>query len=160
MPQRFAETPADLTPLSEITAMPGIAFIEGMLRGDHPGPPIAALLGFALTACGPGTATFRGRPAFAVTNPLGAVHGGWYGAILDSAMGCAVMTVVPARHWYTTLEYKVNIMRPVPLGAEVEAVGHVVHAGRSTAVAEAKLIGVADGRVHAAATTTCIIMPA
>jgi uncharacterized protein (TIGR00369 family) len=158
MPPRYAAAPADLTPHADIAAMGGLAFLQGVIRGDHAGPAIAGLLGFALIAAAPGTATFRGTPTFAATNPMGGVHGGWYGAILDSALGSAVMAALEPGRLYTTLEYKVNLIRAIPLGAEVEAVAHTVHMGRSTAVAEATLRGVADGRLYATGNTTCLIM--
>jgi uncharacterized protein (TIGR00369 family) len=158
MPPRHAAAPEDLTPPAAMAAMGGLAFLEGMIRGDHPGPAIAGLLGFTLIAAAPGTATFRGTPTFAVTNPMGGVHGGWYGAILDSALGCAVMAGLEAGRLYTTLEYKVNLVRAIPLGTEVEAVARCVHMGRSTAVAEAEMRGVADGRLYATGNTTCLIM--
>ena len=77
---------------------------------------------------------FKGTPQFNVTNPLGTIHGGWYGAVLDSCMACAVMTKVPRGSIYTTLEYKVNITRALPLDTLVRAIGTVAHSGRSTAV--------------------------
>ncbi len=86
------------------------------------------------------------------------MHGGWYGTLLDSALGCAVMTAVPKGSWYTTLEYKVNLTRAMPLGMEAEVIGTLDHAGRSTAVAHAVMRGVQDGRVYATGSTTCIIL--
>ena len=74
-------------------------------------------------------------------------------------MACAVMTKVPKGSVYTTLEYKVNITRPIPLGTGIEALGRVQHAGRSTGVAMGEIRGVADGRLYATGSTTCIIMP-
>ncbi|MFN6977013.1 MAG: PaaI family thioesterase [Gemmobacter sp.] len=155
---RHARRPEDLASRDVLLSMSGLAFLDAILRGEIAGPPIAGLLDFRLTAAGPGTATFRGTPRFAFTNPMGGVHGGWYGAILDSALGCAAMSVVPQGHWYTTLEYKVNLARALPLDAEVEAAASVVHAGRSTVVAEARLTGVADGRLYATGSTTCLVM--
>jgi uncharacterized protein (TIGR00369 family) len=89
---------------------------------------------------------------------MGTVHGGWYGTLLDSAMGCAVMTTVPKGSAYTTLEYKVNIVRPIPLDTEIEASAQVEHAGRSTGVANSWIRGLDDGRLYATGSTTCIIM--
>lgn len=158
MTPRIAETPEDLASRDTLLSMSGLDFMQAMLRGEIAGPPIARTLNFALVDVGPGRAVFRGVPLFGVTNPMGAVHGGWYGAVLDSALGCACMTVVPKGSWYTTLEYKVNITRALPLGAEAECVASVQHAGRATAVAEAVLRGLADGKVYATGSTTCIIL--
>ncbi len=73
-------------------------------------------------------------------------------------MACAVQSTLPAGSVYTTLEYKVNITRAVPLGTEVEAVGTVLHPGRRTGVATGELRGVLDGRLYAAGSTTCIVI--
>jgi uncharacterized protein (TIGR00369 family) len=101
---------------------------------------------------------FRGAPEFKTTNPMGTVHGGWYGTLLDSAMACAVMTKVPRGSVYTTLEYKINILRSIPLGMTIDCTGIVDHAGRSTGVATGEIRGVDDGKLYATGSTTCIIM--
>jgi uncharacterized protein (TIGR00369 family) len=75
-------------------------------------------------------------------------------------MACAVMTKVPTGSYYTTLEYKVNIIRPIPPGMTVDCIGDVQHAGRSTGVAEGRIVGVDDGRLYATGSTTCMIMKA
>jgi len=155
---RIARGPEDLAGRETLLSMSGLAFMEAMLRGEVAGPAIAQTLGFRLVEIAAGRAVFRGVPGFHVTNPMGAVHGGWYGAVLDSALGCAAMTMVPQGFWYTTLEYKVNLARALPLGMEVEAVGTVQHAGRTTVVAEAVMRGLDDGKVYATGSTTCIVM--
>lgn len=132
--------------------------MQAMLAGQIPHPTIAGLMGYRLTHVAPGRVTLTGAADFGHTNPFGAVHGGWYGTVLDTALGCTVMTAVPHGRWYTTLEYKVNITRALPLGMEIEAEGLLDHAGRSTAVAHATIRGRADGRVYATGSTTCIIM--
>ncbi|MEM8553544.1 MAG: PaaI family thioesterase [Pseudomonadota bacterium] len=104
-----------------------------------------------------GRVTFAGIPEQRHANPVGHVHGGWYGTLLDSAMGCAVQTRLPAGRGYTTLEFKVNITRPVPVGMEVEAVAECQHAGRSTAVARGEVRGVGDGKLYATGSTTCFV---
>jgi uncharacterized protein (TIGR00369 family) len=73
-------------------------------------------------------------------------------------MACAVMTKVPKGSVYTTLEYKINILRPIPLGMEVEAIGVAQHVGRSTGIANGEIRGVEDGRLYATGSTTCIVM--
>ena len=101
---------------------------------------------------------FRGTPDFAHSNPMGTVHGGWYGTLLDSCMACAVMTKVPRGSLYTTLEYKVNITRAIPLGMEILATGSVDHAGKTTGVAHGEIRGAEDGKLYATGSTTCLIM--
>jgi uncharacterized protein (TIGR00369 family) len=154
----IATKPADLLDLDSVLSMSGLAFMQGMLDGTLPGPPIARTMGYALHAVADGTVTFRGAPSFDVTNPMGTVHGGWYGTLLDSAMACAVMTKVPTGAVYTTLEYKINITRPIPLGIVIDCTGTVDHAGRSTGVATGEIRGVEDGKLYATGSTTCIIM--
>jgi len=79
---------------------------------------------------------------------------------LTSALGCAVHTEMPVGGVYTTLEYKINIPRAIPVGLVVRATGDTSHVGRSTAVAEARLVGIEDGRLYATGSTTCIILNA
>jgi len=141
-----------------ILSMSGMDFMQGMLAGRLAASGIWQVMGFGLVTVDPGRVTFRGRPGTRHANPVGAVHGGWFGTLLDSAMGCAVMTAVPQGKWYTTLEYKISLIRPVAFGAEVEVTGILDHCGRSTAVARGEIRGMTDGRLHATGTTTCILL--
>ncbi|MEO9574532.1 MAG: PaaI family thioesterase [Tateyamaria sp.] len=154
----IATSPSDLLSQDELLSMSGYDFMKGILNGTLPGPPIASTMGYALHAVSDGKVTFRGTPEFNVTNPMGTIHGGWYGTLLDSAMACAVMTKVPAGSVYTTLEYKINITRAIPLGMEIDCTGSVDHSGRSTGVATGEIRGTADGKLYATGSTTCIIM--
>ena len=153
-----AQSLAELVPMDQVLSMTGLEFMQGMLDGRLPGPPISATMGYALHAVEDGRVVFRGTPDFNVTNPMGTVHGGWYGTLLDSAMACAVMTKVPRGSVYTTLEYKVNITRAIPLSTEIDCIGITDHAGRSTGVARGEIRGVTDGKLYATGSTTCIIM--
>ncbi len=156
--QHYASGPEGLLSFDELTSMSGLEFMQGMLKGRLPGPPIAQTMEYALHSVADGRVAFRGTPAFKATNPMGSLHGGWYGTLLDSAMACAVMTKVPQGSVYTTLEYKINITRAIPLGREIECIGLVDHAGRSTGVASGEIRGVEDGKLYATGSTTCIIM--
>lgn len=135
----------------------GLELMQAMLRGERPTPPIAHTLDFLIVEVTRGRAIFQGTPKHEHLNPLGTVHGGWFCTLLDSALGCAVHTTLPAGMGYTTLELKVNMLRPltdaVPL---VRAEGKVIHAGRQVATAEGRIVG-PDGRLYAHATTTCMI---
>jgi uncharacterized protein (TIGR00369 family) len=153
-----AKRPEDLVPRDVLLSMSGLDYMRAVLEGRFPQPAMAGTLGLRLCSVGPGRVAFRAAPEFQHTNPMGAVHGGWYGTLLDSALGCAVMTEMPQGRWYTTLEYKVNLTRAIPLGMEIEAEARVSHAGRSTAVAEATIRGVDDGRLYATGSTTCLIL--
>lgn len=93
-------------------------------------------------------------------NPLGGVHGGWAATLLDSALACAVQTLLAKGEAYTTAEFKVNLTRPITPGTgEVVCEGVVVHKGRTLAVSEAKLLD-ANGKLLAFGTETCAIFPA
>lgn len=156
--QRYATGPDDLPGRATLLSMSGLAYMEAMRDGRLPGSPMAGLFGFRLAEVSPGRVTFRARPAVSHLNPMGTLHGGWYGCLLDTAMGCAVMTTLPQGRWYVTLEYRVNLIRTIPTGAEVEAEGVVEHSGRSTAVARGGIRCLADGRLHATGSTTCLIL--
>lgn len=156
--QYGAQSPDELISRDEILSMSGLAFMRGVLSGDIAGAPIARTLNFRLLSVEDGRVVFSGIPEFGALNPSGAVHGGWYGALLDSALGCAVMTKVAQGSVYTTLEYKVNITRAIPLGMEVHCEALTDHAGRSTSVAHGTIRGAEDGKVYATGSTTCIIM--
>ena len=153
----FATNAADLATSETLLSMSGLAFMEAIRDGTLPQPPIGRVLNYVVTGVEDGRVTFTGTPTFDHVNPMGTVHGGWYGTLLDSCMACAVMTKVPQGSFYTTLEYKVNVVRAIPLGTEVHAIGTVSHAGRSTGVAEG-VIRDADGRLYATGSTTCLIM--
>jgi uncharacterized protein (TIGR00369 family) len=132
--------------------------MQAMFDGSLKGPPIAALLNYRVHLVEVGRVAFRGTPQFNACNPMGGVHGGWYGTLLDSCMACAVMTLVPKGSYYTTLEYRVNITRALPVGMEIDATGIVQHVGRSTGVAQGEIRGVADGKLYATGSTTCMII--
>lgn len=154
----FAEKPEDLLDQEGLLSMSGLEFMQGILDGRLPAPPISRVLNYHLHSVEDGRVVFRGTPGFDHTNPMGTVHGGWYGTLVDSCMACAVMTLVPKGSVYTTLEFKTNIIRPIKLGTEIEAIGTSQHTGRSTGVAVAELRGVEDGKLYATGSTTCILM--
>jgi len=156
--RKVAQSPADLPSKDEMLGISGLEAMQRMARGESAGPPISQLMGYTLHEVEDGRVVFRGTPDFSVTNPMGTVHGGWYGTLLDSCMACAVMTKVPKGSVYTTLEYKINILRPIPLGTEVDAIGIAQHVGRSTGIANGEIRGVEDGRLYATGSTTCIVM--
>lgn len=137
----------------------GIEFLRRIVSGEIPGPPIAELLGFRLAQVEPGFAVFEFEPAEYHYNPIGVVHGGVAGTLLDSAMGCSVQSTLPANTIYTTLEFKVNLVRSITMNTgPMRAEGRVVHAGKRAGTAEGRLID-RDGKIYAHASTTCMIMP-
>ena len=148
----------DVLSMEEILEIPGLEMMQGILKGIYPAAPIAKILNYKVHAVEKGKVVFRGTPNLESRNPMGTIHGGWYGTILDSAMACAVMTTLPAGKIQTTLEFKVNIIRPIPTGLTVDAVGIVEHSGKSTGVAVGSLIDIETGKLYASSSTTCIIM--
>lgn len=157
---KFVDALEDLANGSDLRSRSGFDFMRDILNGTLASPPIARTLGFHLTDVQDGSVTFDGTPEFNAMNPMRGIHGGWYGAILDSALGCAVMTKVPRGSIYTTLEYKINITRAIPVGTSVRAIATVDHAGRTTAVATGKIRGTEDNKLYATGSTTCLIMQA
>ncbi|HET7410310.1 MAG TPA: PaaI family thioesterase [Paracoccaceae bacterium] len=158
VPQRIPESPDEQLSAAQIATLSGIDFMRGMLAGRLPAAPIARLAGMRLAEVREGEVVFEAEPRFEHYNPIGSVHGGWFGILLDSAMACAVMTRLPRGTGYTTLEYKMNILRPVfESTGRLRAVGRSVHAGRRTATAEGRLEDGA-GRLYATGTTTCMVM--
>ena len=156
--QIHADTVADFLSLQDTLEKSGLEYMTAILDGAQPTAPISRVMGYALHAVSSGRIVFQGAPEFDSLNPMAAVHGGWYGTLLDSAMACAVMTKVPKGSVYTTLEYKVNLVRPVPLGTPVECIGETDHFGRSTGVAHGRLIGLETGTLYATGSSTCLVM--
>ncbi len=135
----------------------GLEVMQAMLAGALPFPHIAETLDFSLVEVAPGKAVFQGTPQLKHYNPLGSVHGGWYATLLDSALGCAVHTMMPAGRAYTTAELGVNIVRAASdKTGPLRAIGTVIHCGRQLATAEARIVG-PDGKLYAHATTTCLV---
>ncbi len=138
----------------------GLELLQMMAAGELPGSPIAKLMNFYLSEVDMGQAIFRGIPTLDHYNPAGTVHGGWPAALLDSALGCAVHTMLPAGTLYTTIEFKINFVRPLfDNSGEVICHGSVIHFGRTTATSEAKLKR-SDGKLIAHGTATCAIFKA
>lgn len=148
-----------LTP-AELTTMSGIEMLAKWRDGTIPPPPIGGVLDFRLTEAEPGRVVFAGQPSMRFYNPIGTVHGGWIGTLLDSCMGCAVHTTLEAGEAYTTVEFKVNFVKAVTANTgEVRAEGQVTSRGRRIATSEGRLVD-AKGTVLALGTTTCMIFPA
>ena len=137
----------------------GIEFLEKIVSGAISSPPIAKVLGFRLAKAEKGFAVFEFEPSEFHYNPIGVVHGAMAGMLLDSTMGCSVQTTLPAGMGYTTLEFKVNLVRPITMKTGLmRAEGRALHVGARVATAEGKLIDAA-GKVYAHGTTTCLIFP-
>ncbi|MEA2203622.1 MAG: hypothetical protein QOE77_398 [Blastocatellia bacterium] len=135
----------------------GMEYLNKIISGELPPPPIGLLLDFRIAELSEGHAVFTVEPAEYHYNPIGVVHGGLAATLLDSAMGCAVHSTLTAGAGYTTLEIKVNYLRPMSAETgEVRCEADIIHAGRTTATAEGKIVD-ANGKIYAHGTTTCII---
>ncbi len=144
---------------ARFAAQGGLDALRAVVDGEMPLAPISATMNFALVEVSEGRAVFAMTPDEYHYNPIGVVHGGVAATLLDSAMGCAVNSALPAGTSYTTLEIKVNYLRPMTsTTGPVRAEGTVIHLGRRMAVAEGRLTDGA-GKLYATASTTCIIMP-
>ena len=141
--------------------MQGIDFWRAIAAGELPPPPIAKLMGFAeIAEVEEGRVAFACTPTEAHYNPIGVVHGGLAMTLLDSAMGCAVHTTLPARTGYTTLEVKTNFVRAIRADTgRMLAHSEVIHRGGRVATAEGRLVQEATGTLLAHASTTCLILP-
>ncbi len=147
-----------VTPLETMRTLSGLEFLQKLIDGELPAPPIARAMNFFLKEVKPGFAVFTCTPSFDHYNPIGSVHGGLAGTLLDSCMSCAVQTLLPAGQGYTTLEYRVHLVRGMSdKTGEVRAEGRVVHAGRRTSTAEGRIVD-AQGKLYAHGTTTCIVL--
>ena len=144
---------------SEAQTMSGLEFLRSGMLGDSRRPPIAHTMDFWLTEVEEGKAVFASEPAEYHYNPIGTVHGGYYGTLLDSAMGCAVHSTLAPGEGYTTLEYTINLVRPLTTKVgEIRCEGWVVHRGSRMATAEGKIVDL-SGKLYAHGSTTCMIIP-
>ena len=149
-----------VTPLDQAVSTDGLTFLQAMISGKLPAPPIAETLGFDLVEAEPGKAVFQGVPGFRHYNPLGTVHGGFAMTLMDSCLACAVHTTLKKGEGYTTLEIKVNLVRAITKETGlIRATGRLIHRGRTTATSEGDVRDAA-GTLLAHGTTTCMIFPA
>jgi uncharacterized protein (TIGR00369 family) len=140
------------------SAMDGLAYLQAMERGELPPPPIMLLLNFRFQEAERGRVVFSVEPAEYHYNPIGMVHGGVASTLCDSAMGCAIQSMLPAGAGYTTLELKVNFVRPLTMATGlVLCEGKIIHVGSRVGTAEARVTDRA-GKLYAHATTTCLVM--
>jgi uncharacterized protein (TIGR00369 family) len=138
----------------------GLEFFAKLKAGELPRPPALQVLDIEFESFEKGKSVFSFEPAEFHYNPIGVVHGGVIATLLDSAVGCAVHTALPAGVAFTTLELKVNYIRPGLSGTgRIRAEGTLVHLGRKSAVAEGRAFD-SKGRVLATASTTCLVYPA
>ena len=158
--RRKLMTTAGVPRPEQVAGLTGMQVFEKMFSGELPYPPIGETLDFLPVEIEPGRAVFQGRPMMRHYNPLGTVHGGWIATLLDSCVGCAVHSTMPAGKAYTTAELKINYVRAVTTRVPLlRAIGNVIHVGNRMATADGRLVG-PDGKLYAHASTTCFIFDA
>jgi uncharacterized protein (TIGR00369 family) len=147
----------DVVSPARLASMPGLDFVRKMFGGELPEPPIMENVAPFDASVEPGVVAFSSIPGFRHYNPIGSVHGGYAAILLDSAMGLAVHSMLPAGTGYTTLEFKISFIRGMSKDSgTVRTEGKVLNVGRRAATAEARITD-AKGRLVAHATTTCLV---
>jgi uncharacterized protein (TIGR00369 family) len=137
----------------------GLELMRRFAAGELPPPPIIAMLEGEIVEAEHGRVVFALTPAEWMFNPIGSVHGGIAATILDSCMGCAVHTVLPAGTGYATGDLHIRYLRAMTTETgRVLAEGTVVHAGRRQATAESRLITEDGGRLIATGTSACVVL--
>jgi uncharacterized protein (TIGR00369 family) len=119
-------------------------------------PPIAKLVGFHLTGYEPGRAVFELEAGPQHANPMGTLHGGILCDVADAAMGTAVATTLQEGETFTTLELKINFLKPI-WNAKLVATGTVVRRGKVISLAECDVTD-EKGSLVARASSTCMIL--
>lgn len=156
MPPPIAYTYGLANP-ADMASRTGREFLQAIIDGKLPAPPIAQTLSFWLVEVGDGFAAFEVDTGVHLLNPLGTVHGGWALTLIDSAAGCAAHTLLPAGVGYATVETKANFSRPIKDDTgRVRAEARVVGRGRQIISAEAR-ISDAKGRILAHGTSTIMV---
>ena len=134
-----------------------IEIFRKMISREYPAPPISEHFDFGLAEVERGRVIFEGKPHASFYNPLGTIHGGFITTLLDSAMACAIHSTLDAGKGSTSVEIKVNFVRPIfEKTGTLKAVGEIVNVGRQIASAEGKLLD-ENGKLYAHGTTTCFI---
>jgi uncharacterized protein (TIGR00369 family) len=155
--QSASKTEFGVTPAEVMASMPGLDFVRAMFAGRFPEPPIMQTVEPFDCTAEPGVVVINSVPGFRHYNPIGSVHGSYAAALLDSAMGLAVHSMLPAGTGYTTLEFKISFIRGMTEDTgPVRSEGRTLNVGRRAATAEGRITD-AKGRLLAHATTTCLV---
>jgi uncharacterized protein (TIGR00369 family) len=137
--------------------MSGLDYLLALQRGEIPPPPMMATMGIGMQEAEEGRVVFYADPDEYHYNPIGMVHGGLAATLADTATACAVHSTLPTGAGYTTLELKVNLVRPLTRDTgRVFCEGRIIHAGGRVATAEARLTDT-EGKLYAHATSTCMV---
>ena len=137
--------------------MTGLEYMQRVMTGEVPPSGMGQLMNFKLVEVSEGHAVFTIQPDERHYNGLGIAHGGLAATLLDSATGCAINTMMPAGKIFTTLEMKVNYIRPMTRETgDVRCEATVIHVGGRTATAEGRIVD-RDGKLYAHGTATCML---
>lgn len=146
-----------VTPTHVMASMSGLDFVRAIFENKLPAPPIMQNVEPFDSTAETGHVVFHSVPGFRHYNPIGSVHGGYAAILLDSAMGLAVHSALPAGTGYTTLEFKISFIKGMTQDTgPVRTEGKTLSVGRRAATAEARITD-ARGRLLAHATTTCLV---
>jgi len=136
----------------------GHAFLLKLLDGTHPAPSFAEVCDIWPIEIEAGRIVFEACPSAQFYNPMGTVHGGWISTVLDSAMGCAVHSLLKPGQVCTTLELKVNFVRPLlEQTGKLRCEGKIIHFGGRLATSEGRLTDL-SGNLIAHGSETCMIL--
>ncbi|MHC5795720.1 PaaI family thioesterase [Lacisediminihabitans sp. FW035] len=139
--------------------MSGLEYIQGLIDGSVPAPPIVNLMKMRPVSAEVGKVTFTCDPDESHYNPIGTVHGGLVCTLLDSVLGCAVQTTLPKGQGYTSLEIKISYLRPVLAETGMlTAVGIVTKPGSRAAFADGTVHD-SNGKLIATASSTLLVFP-
>ena len=146
-----------MTDLAVIREMSGLEFLRGILEGKYPAPTISRAMNMRMLEIEEGKVAFCGTPGGDYCNPMGTVHGGYMATLLDSALGCCIHTLCAPGYASTSIDLKVNFVRPVfPHTGRLTARAHVVHPGRQIATTEARVTD-DNGKLYAHGSQACSI---
>jgi len=146
--------------MEAMTDLSGLDFMRALANGDVEQPPMARLLGFGVIEVDEGRAVFTADPGPQHYNPIGVVHGGLAATLLDSAMGCAVHTTLPAGWSYGTLDLNARFVRPVTSDTgRIVCEGVVVHRGSKTATTDGRVWAEDSGKLLAHGTGSALLLP-
>lgn len=144
-------------PLDILRQISGLEFLNALVDGRLPQAPMGDTLAFYLESVEYGAAVFVGNPTAEHFNPVGTVHGGYAATLLDSCFGCAVQSTLAPGIGFTTMELKVNLLRPITeKTGTIRAHGKIVHVGRRSGIAEGRIVDTND-KLLAHGTSTCMI---
>ncbi|MEY2890318.1 MAG: hypothetical protein RJA98_226 [Pseudomonadota bacterium] len=156
---RARMAPGGVATPDQLRGLTGLQWLEAIGRGELPAVTVSESMNLWPISVAAGRVVFQGRPDARYLNPMGTVHGGWIAALLDSAVGCVVLSTLPAAKGFTTVELKISYLRAIALPQTplVRAEATIINAGRMVGFAEARLVG-PDGKLYAHATTTCVVL--